>query len=142
MSEGSGALWRYVRDKLLPRDIHATRVENGISAGFPDVHYTVRHETGISHTGALELKFLRKKNPPFGEEGLNRDQMIWIREELALGGSVWIVADIGKHICMIRGKFAPVFNGWGRAEFMRNSTVILEKRKLTKDRVKEFQLFL
>lgn len=130
-------LWRYVRDKLLPRDIHATRVENGVSAGFPDVHYTYQ-----GRSGTLELKFLRKKNPPFWEDGLNRDQIIWIRNNLEVGGRVWILADIGPQICVIRGRHAEQFNEWKREDFSVSSTLIFHKRRIDEDTLVDFAVFL
>lgn len=140
MSEST--LWTYVRDKLLPPGIHATRIENGVSAGFPDVHYTVRHENNHVSTGSIELKFLRKKNPPFGDDGLNQDQILWIRDELEVGGKVWIVAEVDRHICLIRGLYFKEFNKWTRDDFMQKSTVIIEKGKPNKTRIAEFRIFL
>lgn len=123
MSEGSGAVWRYVRGKLLPPGVHATRIENEIGAGFPDVHYTYR---GIS--GTLELKFLRKKNLPFGEEGLNKDQRIWIRDEVKAGGIVWLVADVNDHIFVLPGKIAFLFNELDLDAMFGYADMICKKR--------------
>lgn len=128
MSEAS--LWKYVRERLLPRRIHATRVENETDSGFggfPDVHYSYLRPNGTRSSGTIELKFLRKRNPPFGDDGLRLSQKIWIRDELAAGGLVWILADIGKTIHLIRGRFYTSFNDWHASDFMQSSTLIFTK---------------
>lgn len=130
-------MWTYARGKLLPRGIHATRIENGVSAGFPDVHYSHK-----GRSGTIELKFLRKKNPPFGDDGLNIDQIHWIEDELKAGGRVWILADIGKEICLIRGKHFDQFNQWKRADFEDKSTIIFRKRRITRDKLEDLDVFL
>lgn len=147
MSEGSGALWKYVRGKLLPPGIHVSRIEAGqgeVESGFPDVFYTYRHENGISHTGTIELKFLRKKNLPFGDDGLRKSQKIWIRDEIEAGGTVWIIADIGKTINLVRGKYWKEFNEWDAIEFEQSSTVIFPKGKtrILEERKLELAIFL
>lgn len=138
MSEGSGALWKYVRGKLLPPGVHATRIENeGGEAGFPDVHYTYQ-----GRTGTLELKFLRKKNPPFGDDGLRVSQRIWIRDELEAGGRVWIIADLGKTIHLVNGLFYNRFNDWVASDFKARSNWIGAKRAITESDLAKFAGFL
>lgn len=135
MSESS--LWTYVRGKLLPPGIHATRIENGVSAGFPDVHYTYQGKTGT-----LELKFLRKKKLPFGDDGLNKDQRIWIRDEVDAGGKVWIIADCGDFINIVPGSKAKVFNDFEAEEMTSASSLIVRKRILTKSMIEGFASLL
>lgn len=135
-------LWRYLRDKLLPAGIHATRVENGVSAGFPDVHYSYRRENGTCTAGTLELKFLRKKKPPFGDDGLNQDQLIWIRDEIESGGTVWILAEIHKVIYMVRGKHASSFNDWNLDNFKLHSTLVIRKGRSLKEARENLKIFL
>lgn len=120
MSEHS--LWQYLRDKLLLPDVHATRIENGISAGFPDVHATWRGESIT-----LELKFLRKKNFPLGEEGLNRDQKLWIEQEVGARGRVWIVVDGGHEIFFVSGRRFESVNDWHHEDFYDGASFIVTK---------------
>lgn len=122
MSEGNGALWRYLRE-LLPAGIHATRIENRIGAGFPDVHYIYR---GV--TGHLELKFLRKKKLPFGNDGLNPEQQVWIREAEWADGLTWIVAEVTPKIYFVPGRHYGNFNHTENLEAF--SVLTLTKRKI------------
>jgi hypothetical protein len=145
MSEAS--LWNYVREGLLPVGIHATRLEpsdEGVGAGFPDVHYSILRGNGTRSSGTIELKFLRKKNPPFGDEGLRLSQRIWIRDELEAGGLVWILADIGRTIHLIRGIHYKTFNEWDLTDFKTQSLIIFPKnnRKLLRERKAELAIFL
>lgn len=143
MSEDS--LWKYVRDKLLPKRIHATRLEpsdEGVGAGFPDVHYSLLRENGTRSSGTIELKFLRKKNPPFGDDGLRLSQKIWMRDELAAGGLVWIIADIGKTIHFVRGRNYRHFNEWNHADFMEASTLIFYKGTRNTEQKANLAIFL
>lgn len=135
MSEA--ALWKYLRDKILPADIHATRIENGVSAGFPDVHYTI-----CGRSGTLELKFLRKKKLPFGDGGLNLDQRLWIRDEVGAGGTVWIIAEVNKIIYVVRGRYADAFNEWTLDEMSRFSSMKIIKGKPLNEARADFAIFL
>lgn len=130
MSEAS--LWTYIRTRLLPVRIHATRIENETDSGFggfPDIHYSTIRSNGSRSSGTIELKFLRKKKPPFGDDGLRLSQKVWIREELAAGGLVWIMADIGPTIHLIRGRHWNTFNEWGPQDFKQHSTLTFTKGK-------------
>lgn len=143
MSESS--LWTYVRSKLLPPGIHATRIENetdGGFGGFPDVHYSYLRENKTRSSGTIELKFLRKKNPPFGDDGLRLSQRIWIRDELAAGGLVWIMAEVGKSIHLVRGRHYASFNDWYRSDFEQSSTLIFRKGKRNTEEKANLAIFL
>lgn len=135
MSESS--LWTYVRGKLLPPGIHATRIENGVSAGFPDVHYTFTPDiTGLNgwgRSGTLELKFLRKANLPFGSQGLNRDQRFWIRDEIEAGGTNYIIAQVKKRIFVVGGCHWEKFNDLDSTGMERWAVLAIEHGKLTQE---------
>lgn len=122
------ALWRYVRGKLLPPGTHATRIESRVSPGFPDVHYVYRGQSGT-----LELKFLRKKKPPFGDEGLNLEQRIWHREADSAGATAYLIAEITPRIYIIKGSSAEVFNEWTQEDFDLHSKLVLTKRRVDKE---------
>lgn len=145
MSEGSGALWKYVRGKLLPPGIHVSRIEAGqgeVESGFPDVFYTYRHDNGLSRTGTIELKFLRKKKLPFGEDGLRKSQKIWIRDEVEAGGRVWILAEVGKAIYLVRGRNYRTFNEWDLSDFEQGSTLIFRKGQANTEAKANLAVFL
>lgn len=133
MSEA--ALWRYVRDKLLPPGIHATRIESPCSPGFPDVHFNFR-----GSTGTLELKFLRKKKLPFGDDGLNREQIAWHRNAIDNGAHALIVAEVTNEIYVIPGRWYNQFNDAVNLEYM--SRLIIIKRKLDPEDVDFFSQLL
>lgn len=106
MSEGSGALWKWVQRNLLPPDIQVTRIESECSAGFPDVHFNYY---GVS--GTIELKFLRKKRLPFGTQGLNKYQIAWHREANEQNAHSLIIADVNDEVYVISGRWFSHFNG-------------------------------
>lgn len=102
-------LWEWLKP-LCPQG-HYTRVENGEAGpGTPDVYYRLPMTSGW-----IELKDARhpKSKIPFPNEkvGLHLSQRIWIREEVTLGGLVWIVARVGKEILWISGTYHDKFNG-------------------------------
>lgn len=123
MSEGSGALWRYIGRNLLPPDIHATRIESPCSPGFPDVHFNYR---GVS--GTLELKFLRKKKLPFGDDGLNKFQIAWHREAEDHKAHSLIIAEVNDQIYVIPGRWYAQFNGATNLNYM--SRLVVVKRSI------------
>lgn len=135
MSEGSGALWNYVRGKLLPPGIHATRIESPCSPGFPDVHYSYY---GVS--GTIELKYLRKKKLPFGDDGLNREQRAWHREAILQGAHTLIVAEVKEEIYVMSGKWYSQFNEAQSLKHM--SPLIFVKRNLEAEDLGLFALIL
>ena len=137
------SLWRYVRDKLLPPQIHATRIESRVSPGFPDVHYTIRLELfKAAHTGTLELKFLRKKRLPFGEDGLNRDQRIWIDKEIDAGGTVRILAQVHDRLFLMHGREAYRFNSFHLDDFQSLALWEGQMRKIDAEKIEEFRILL
>jgi hypothetical protein len=143
VSEGSGALWRYLRERLLPHGIHATRIENEGEAGFPDVHYTYRPSLlGPGHSGTLELKYLRKKNPPFGDQGLRLSQKIWIRDELDAGGRALIVAQVQNRIFVLPGRLWEEFNEMNELMLGHHSSLIIVQRQITPEIRKRFAALL
>lgn len=111
---------------------HFTRIESDAEAGFPDVHYTYRHDFfRPAHTGSLELKFLRKKKPPFGDDGLRLSQRIWIRDEIEAGGRVKIIAQVRDRIFILPGRVHSEFNELNELMMEHWSDLILQHRKLT-----------
>jgi len=103
-------LWDWLRDVVLPLG-HYSRIESPDTApGFPDVHYQV----GKRGCGTLELKATdRKLRVPFPDEekGLHRSQLKWIRDNVNVGGIVWIIAETPDVIYLIHGINAAKFNG-------------------------------
>jgi hypothetical protein len=111
MSEAS--LWNWLRKGVLPRG-HYSRIESDASPGFPDVSYCI---DGVE--GTIELKEARnpKAKYPFKQGGLRPTQLRWIKDRVAAGGRVWILARIGKAVYMVRGIEASEFNGWRTGRF-------------------------
>lgn len=120
------SLWVWLRDTALPEG-HYSRIESPDTApGFPDVHYTLPGKS----TGTLELKYARHRNPPFPNEdaGLHRSQLRWIRDELACGGTVWIIAEVQYgSILLIPGCYAEEFNGAPRHVLELNAEAVLHR---------------
>lgn len=111
MNEAS--LWEWLRDVSLPLG-HYSRVESPETApGFPDVHFQVT-KGKTSTSGTLELKATdRSMRVPFPneEKGLHKTQLRWIKQNVAEGGIVWIIAETPGIIYIIHGKEAEKFNG-------------------------------
>lgn len=129
------ALWKYLRDRMLPPGIQATRIESRCSPGFPDVHYNY---AGAS--GTLELKFLRKKKLPFDKEGLNREQIAWHRSALEHRALSFIVAEVHRKIFVIPGIWYSRFNEETDLAYM--SRLIVEKGNLSQKELAFFSQLL
>lgn len=119
------ALWSWLRP-YLPLG-HYTRVENGEAGpGFPDVHYQIRPRV----CGTIELKDAQHPNrhPPFKgvDDGLHHSQLQWMRQNVARGGVVWIVARVGKQVFWVHGRMADHFNGC--ADLSTIATFVLPRR--------------
>lgn len=108
MNEAS--LWEWLRDVALPLGQYS-RIESPDTApGFPDVHFQV----GKDGCGTLELKATdRSMRVPFPneEKGLHKTQLRWIKNNVAEGGIVWIIAETPGVIYIVHGKDAAKFNG-------------------------------
>jgi hypothetical protein len=103
-------LWGYLRG-LVPIGKY-TRIETGETGpGVPDVYYRLQ----AKKNGWMELKDSRTPNAeiPFKTEddGLHTTQLDWIRDEVRMGGTVWIVARAGTLVYWVPGRLAPRFNG-------------------------------
>lgn len=112
-------LWEWLRDVSLPEG-HYSRIESPDTApGFPDVHFQVcdlEKPTHVPHIGCgtIELKCnMKLARVPFPDEekGLHKSQLRWIRDSVANGGIVWIIAECPGVIYIIHGKDAAHFNG-------------------------------
>jgi hypothetical protein len=101
-ADARGRLWKYLQG-LLPAGCHATRIENGIGAGFPDVHYTY-----LEHSGTIELKSADRL--PMKKAGLRKSQIDWIKEEVEAGGTVWVVIQFKSTIYVVNGLYAERIN--------------------------------
>lgn len=106
MSEA--ALWNWVKKYLPPG--RYSRIESSTSPGIPDVSYTIQGARGW-----IELKDARKPTAkyPFKSGGLRPEQLNWFREELIAKGSnrLYILARVGRRICVIQGGWYSKFNG-------------------------------
>jgi hypothetical protein len=113
-ADARGRLWGSLRG-LLPAGCHATRIENEIGSGFPDVHYTY-----LEVSGTIELK--SAKRLPMGKDGLRQSQIDWINEEIEAGGLVWVIVQAGKSIFVLNGMLADEINGYGFKEMLAACT--------------------
>lgn len=105
MKESS--FWGYLK-RYLPADGHYTRIENSISSGFPDVHYTLE---GFS--GTIELKSTKRpgaKYPFNGTDGLRKSQIAWIEEETSpeVDGFVILALRCGPGVFLLDAKGCAV----------------------------------
>jgi len=110
-------LWDWLRDIALPLGQYS-RIESPDTApGFPDVFFQVSDETPRLNNigcGTLELKATdRSLRVPFPDEekGLHKTQLRWIKNNVASGGIVWIIAETPGVIYIVHGKDAAKFNG-------------------------------
>ena len=101
-ADARGRLWNSLRGSL-PAGCHATRIENNIGSGFPDVHYTY-----LETSGTIELKSADRL--PMRKAGLRKSQIDWITAETEAGGIVWVLIQHKKTIFVLRGHFADRIN--------------------------------
>lgn len=126
-------LWEWLRDVVLPIG-HYSRIESPDTApGFPDVHYSIG-PTWKNATGTIELKYARQVDPPFPHDpdrgGLRKSQLKWIRDQIVVGGTVWIIAEVPHEtaIYVIPGKHARRFNGAPLDQLDEISTTIITRQ--------------
>ena len=107
-ADARGRLWNSLRG-WLPAGCHATRIENDIGSGFPDVHYTYRETSGT-----IELKSADRL--PMRKAGLRKSQIDWIIEETEAGGLVWVLIEHKKMYYVLRGLYADRINDMDETE--------------------------
>lgn len=92
-----GGLWNYIRPLISPFG-RATRVENLLGKGTPDVAWTFG---GVS--GWLELKYEKNKMAGAMEiKSLTLEQVIWLEEEVASGGRAWVLLKFGTSYLLLK----------------------------------------
>lgn len=101
-ADARGRLWNSLQG-WLPAGCHATRIENEIGSGFPDVHYTYQEQSGT-----IELKSADRL--PMRKAGLRKSQIDWIHDEIEAGGLVWVLVQYRKWVFVIRGLYADKIN--------------------------------
>ena len=113
------ALWIWLKDHL-PIKCHTSRIESDTSAGFPDVHYTWG-----SVTGTIELKKSRYPNAecPFRTGGMRQSQIDWIRDEIAAGGTVFLLVQVKQRRFLLEGTFASTLNEMSLQEIARRALI-------------------
>ena len=111
------ALWLWLKRRI-PSHCHYSRIESESSPGFPDLHVT---NNGISLT--VELKCSRNPTAkyPFKVGGMRRDQIFWIKDEVAAGGIVWLFLQIGRKRYWVEGKWAAAVNNWTFPQIKKNA---------------------
>ncbi len=125
------ALWDWLRDRL-PSG-HATRIENEVGDGFPDVHYSMLRHPGEpiisqSHSVTFELKTKRgTKKCPFKDQ-VRDSQLKWIAREIEVGGRVWLVLRLDDTVYFIPGNCAEWINRATPAEILELSDIIVKWR--------------
>lgn len=107
-ADARGRLWKSLRG-WFPAGCHATRIENGIGSGFPDVHYTY-----LETSGTIELKSANRL--PMRKAGLRKSQIDWIIEETEAGGLVWVLVEYKKMYYILRGLHADRINHMDETE--------------------------
>ena len=121
-------LWEWLRDVALPLGQYS-RIESGdTSPGFPDVHCQLA--PGVSPT--LELKCAKHPHAriPFTKKtGMRRSQIKWIKENVRNGGTVWIIAEIGKKVYIVAGMNVDYINGHTEDEIAAISVAVMTRGK-------------
>ena len=99
--------WEWLRDVALPNG-HYSRIEAPETApGFPDVTFSI-----LGCDGTIELKYGTGAVPfPNEDKGLHKSQLIWFRQNCAVGGNCWIIAEVPPRILVIHGECWDQFNG-------------------------------
>lgn len=127
MSEAS--FWDYLR-QFLPSGMHYDRIESNTSPGHPDIRYTLEGTSGTIELKSAKAKNLKKRKPFSGRnDGLRKSQLDWMDREQEAGGLIWILAEVGDIVCMIRGDlYWGDFNDLDIDDMIRISELSWEKK--------------
>lgn len=92
-------LWNRMREALrvFRADIHYTRVENAVSDGFPDVEVSLMWQK-VSYCATFELKTTHRPGnfeTNVDASHIRPGQIRWLKKRWAVGGSSWILIQIG-----------------------------------------------
>jgi hypothetical protein len=120
-------LWEWLRDVTLPLG-HYTRIESECSPGFPDVFCTIPDIP----TFTMELKAAKDSHAhhPFTKKtGMRRSQLKWIPKEVAAGGTVWILVEIGRKVYIIAGMNVKYINYHTEEEIASIAVAMLTRGK-------------
>lgn len=107
-------LWDLVRGAM-GGAWHATRIENRLSSGVPDVHFATQQNTTRDRlTGWIELKVAKKParaTTPVKIPHLTNEQVNWHLEHRAHGGQSWLLIEMGEFLYLFPGWRAPDIQG-------------------------------
>lgn len=120
-------LWEWLRDVALPLG-HYTRIESECSPGFPDVYCTIPGAPSFT----MELKSAKDPHAhhPFTKKhGMRRSQLKWIPREVKAGGTVWILAEVGKKVYIISGLNVKYINNQTEEAIAAISVSVLTRGK-------------
>lgn len=125
MAASETSLWKWLRRTVLPSDGHFTRIESESSAGFPDVHYTLRE-----FTGQMELKVVRhpRAEYPLKRNGLRPSQINWISENFIAGGWTPIVVGWNDEVFVYHPQFVKKLNLMSAEELRSKWSLRFPKR--------------
>lgn len=103
--------WGWLREGLLRVDRAAIleRVENGVSAGMPDVNYVMGRTSGWIELKAVALP-KNTGTPVLGREGLNLAQVNWHMARSSRGDNVWIFVSAAPYRWLLWGAHAKYIN--------------------------------
>ncbi len=96
------AFWSKIRTHLVGTGRLFARIENGLSAGTPDVCFVI---DGVS--GWVENKY-RVKAPNgcstkiLGRAGLSKEQIVWATKYIRAGGRYFVLIGVGKAVFLLR----------------------------------------
>jgi len=95
------SLWKYLKNNMKKR-WDATRHEDRVTSGVPDVSYGIN---GVN--GWIELKAMaRWPREGLRIPGFTLEQKRWLQSRDEAGGNVWIFLRIGRDYLLISGKYS------------------------------------
>jgi hypothetical protein len=112
--------------------VFVERIENGLSAGTPDVHYAWRSKAGWIENKFREATPQRSWTTVFGDKGLRKEQIAWWLTYLHAGGTGYICAGVGRSTWMITASppLVRTFNDMTWAGFQELAPVGLDPLRL------------
>jgi hypothetical protein len=114
------SLWNRIRNSI-GHVGHWQRLEFNPEAGIPDVNFCIAGVEGMIELKHTDEPPVREATRVFGDRGLRKAQIAWIKIRQRVGGRIFICSQVGRWLFLTPGFHAETFNEMSLKEITRTS---------------------